>query len=199
MNYLAHFHLAGEQPAMIRGALLGDFVKGPLRGQFDATTERGIELHRKIDAFSGRADDIRIASQALAPELRRYAGIITDVVFDFFLSRHWSSFNRQPLADFAQTIYQVIELNGDDWPVAARHFCRRLVDYDLLCQYGEWSTVDRVLRSIAERLSRDNPLGQAAASIEPKLDRLERGFLDFYPKLQCYTEAFVQAGRSTSS
>ena len=103
MNYLAHFHLAGEQPAMIRGALLGDFVKGPLRGQFDAITERGIELHRKIDAFSGRADDIRIASQALAPELRRYAGIITDVVSTFssaatgqaLTASHWQILRRQ--------------------------------------------------------------------------------------------------------
>jgi acyl carrier protein phosphodiesterase len=199
MNYLAHFHLAGEQPAMIKGALLGDFVKGPLRGQFDAATERGIELHRKIDAFSAGADEIKIASRGLAPELHRYAGIITDVVFDFFLSRHWSIFHGQPLADFAQSIYGTIELDGSDWPIAAQHFRRRLVDYNLLCRYGDWSTVDRVLCSIAERLSRDNPLGHAAASVKPQLDSLESGFLNFYPKIQHYSETFIHPGKSANS
>ena len=52
MKYLAHFHLAGIDEGLISGALLGDFVKGPLRGDFDAAVERGISLHRNIDAFS---------------------------------------------------------------------------------------------------------------------------------------------------
>ena len=52
MNYLAHFHLAGDDPAMIGGALLGDFVKGSLGGEYHRDLERGIRLHRRIDAFS---------------------------------------------------------------------------------------------------------------------------------------------------
>ena len=177
---------------MIAGALLGDFVKGPLRGHYDIATERGIALHRKIDAYSASAEDIKIASQALAPEMQRYAGIVTDVVFDFFLSRHWSRFHPRPLAEFSQSIYRTIEDDRSEWPDAARHFSRKLIDYDLLCQYGEWSTVDRVLKSIAARLSRDNPLAEAAASIEPQLDLLETGFLDFYPKAQRYSRAFIK-------
>ena len=70
MNYLAHFHLAGEQPAMIKGALLGDFVKGPLRGQFDAATERGIELHRNIDAFSAIPKPLSTLERVPAPKAR---------------------------------------------------------------------------------------------------------------------------------
>jgi acyl carrier protein phosphodiesterase len=192
MNYLAHFQLAGDQPAMIKGALLGDFVKGPLNDQFDTATARGIELHRKIDAFSGSAVEIKLACRALAPELQRYAGIVTDVVFDFFLSHHWSSFHGQPLAQFAAKVYRVIEHQGDPWPLAAQRFSRHLVDYDLLCQYGDWHTVDRVLSSISQRLSRDNPLQQAAARIEPQLDTLERGFLEFYPRVQRYAETFIE-------
>ena len=177
---------------MIAGALLGDFVKGPLRGNYDIDTERGIELHRKIDAYSASSEDIRIASQALAPELQRYAGIVTDVVFDFFLSRHWARFHPRPLGEFAQSIYRTIESDRGEWPDAARHFSDTLIDHDLLCQYGDWPTVDRVLRSIGSRLSRDNPLAEAATSIEPQLDLLEAGFLDFYPKAQRFTQAFIK-------
>ncbi len=192
MNYLAHFHLAGRDPAMIHGALLGDFVKGPLRGEFDSATEQGISLHRKIDAFSDGANDIRQARRTLPPEFHRYAGIITDVVFDFFLSRHWQRFHHQRLDEFAASIYQAMEPCPDSWPEPARRFSRRLMDYDLLCQYGDWTTVERVLDSIASRLSRPNPLGEAAAQIEPLLDTMETAFLAFYPSLQNCARDFLE-------
>ncbi len=189
MNYLAHFHLAGDHPAMLQGALLGDFVKGPLRGHYDAGVELGITLHRKIDAFSNGAEDIRFARRALTPELQRYAGIITDVVFDYFLSRHWPQFHSQQLPGFAQSVYQAIAPAVDDWPMAAQHFGRRMMEHDLLCQYGEWVTVERVLGSIGKRLSHHNPLAGAAAAVKPNLDQLELGFFAFYPKLQAYTRS----------
>mgnify|MGYP003629303282 FL=1 len=65
MNYLAHFHLAQQlasrcglderdamQQGLLIGGLLGDFVKGPLRGNYPATWEVGIRLHRRIDALT---------------------------------------------------------------------------------------------------------------------------------------------------
>jgi acyl carrier protein phosphodiesterase len=52
MNYLAHLHLGGQEPDALLGSLYGDFVKGPLRGQWPAKVEAGIRLHRRIDAFT---------------------------------------------------------------------------------------------------------------------------------------------------
>lgn len=193
MNYLAHFHLAGHHPGMLQGALLGDFVKGPLRGQYGADVELGIALHRKIDAFSNGAEDIRRAGSALTPGLQRYAGIVTDVVFDYFLSRHWHQFHSQQLPGFAQSVYQAIAPAIDDWPTAAQRFGRRMMEHDLLCQYGEWATVERVLGSIGTRLSHDNPLAEAAAAVKPKLNVLELSFFAFYPKLQAYTRSLPGA------
>ena len=193
MNYLAHFHLAGDHPAMLQGALLGDFVKGPLRGQFGTAVERGISLHRKIDAFSNSAEDVKRVSQELAPELRRYAGIVTDVVFDYFLSRHWSRFHSQKLPRFAQSVYRAISPATDSWPAPARRFSQRMMEHDLLSQYGEWSTVERVLGSIGMRFPRDNPLAGAADKVEPNLKQLESSFFEFYPKLQAYTDNLARA------
>ena len=55
MNYLAHFHLAArlasergeEGDGLLIGALLGDYVKGPLRGDYPDDWEEGIRLHRR--------------------------------------------------------------------------------------------------------------------------------------------------------
>ncbi len=192
MNYLAHFHLAGDHPAMLQGALLGDFVKGPLRGQYGDEVERGISLHRKIDAFSNGAEEVKQASQALPPELQRYAGIVTDVVFDYFLSRYWRRFHSQHLPGFAQSVYQAIAPAMEDWPVPAQRFSRRMMEYDLLSNYGDWATIERVLESIGLRLSRDNPLAGAADKVQPKLKQLEQDFFQFYPRLQAYSHQLAK-------
>ena len=52
MNYLAHSHLAArlasergeEGDGLLIGALLGDHVKGPLRGEYPDDVEEGIRL-----------------------------------------------------------------------------------------------------------------------------------------------------------
>ncbi|MGA2151478.1 MAG: DUF479 domain-containing protein, partial [Geobacteraceae bacterium] len=51
MNFLAHLYLSGDDPELLVGNLLGDFVKGRLSGNFPDGIERGIELHRRIDSF----------------------------------------------------------------------------------------------------------------------------------------------------
>ncbi len=42
MNHLAHFALAGEEEALVIGALLGDYVKGPLAGRLPAGPGRPV-------------------------------------------------------------------------------------------------------------------------------------------------------------
>lgn len=178
---------------MINGALLGDFVKGPLRGDFGDEVERGIRLHRKIDAYSDADTELRLFRRALPTSLRRYSGILTDVVFDFYLSAHWAEFHHEDLSLFSRSVYRIIEDHRETFPGRARDFSQRLIDYDLLCQYGEWTTVDRVIRSIGARLRFDNPLRAGAATIEPHRKLAEAAFLHFYPRVQQYAADFRTA------
>ncbi len=52
MNFLAHFHLAWPDEGLVAGGLEGDYIKGPLRGALPPDLERGIKLHRAIDAYT---------------------------------------------------------------------------------------------------------------------------------------------------
>jgi acyl carrier protein phosphodiesterase len=51
VNHLAHFHLAGECEHLVVGALLGDYVKGPLTGALPQALERGVRLHRRAESL----------------------------------------------------------------------------------------------------------------------------------------------------
>jgi len=193
VNYLAHFHLAAGDDELIQGALLGDFVKGHLRGEYPPGIERGIALHRSIDALSNADGELAVLRTELPDHLRRYSGIITDVAFDFYLSRHWLDFHSDSLEHFAQTVYAVLARNQHAYPANARAFCQRLIDHDLLTQYGQWEAVDRVLTSIGWRLARDNPLRAGAEPIEHRRAQLREAFLSFYPRAQRHVDAFLAA------
>ncbi|TEL14247.1 DUF479 domain-containing protein [Pseudomonas aeruginosa] len=87
MNYLAHLHLGGPQPAQLLGSLYGDFVKGRLQGQWPDEIERAIQLHRRIDAFTDSHPLVHAAKRRFPLERRRFAGVLLDVFFDHCLAR----------------------------------------------------------------------------------------------------------------
>lgn len=187
MNYLAHFHLAalqtgGEREDWLVGALLGDFVKGPLRGEWPVGWERSIQLHRRIDACSDRHPLRRDAALLFPVEYRRYAGIALDVCGDYVLSRHWPRFYDRPLPEFAAEVYAALARHRRQLPAPATRMAARLMDYDVLNIYHHWDTVTGTLTRIGTRLRRANPLGDTDALTE-LLPQLEANFLAYYPEL----------------
>ena len=100
MNYLAHLHLGGDTPAQLLGSLYGDFVKGPLAGQWPADIEAAIRLHRRIDVFTDSHPLQAQARARFALERRRYSGILLDVFFDHCLALNWGDYAAEPLPRF---------------------------------------------------------------------------------------------------
>lgn len=185
MNYLAHFHLARSHNDWIAGALLGDFVKGPLAGvqTLPDGLRAGIHLHRRIDAFTD-AHTLRAPfAAALPPEYRRYAGILLDMYCDHWLSRHWSTFEAQSLPAFSARVYGVLRDNRARMPTPAARMADRLIEHDVLGKYGEPAMIAATLRRIGGRLSRANPLRDLQEADLPALAAAEPVFLALYPQL----------------
>lgn len=202
MNHLAHFALvlpAAERvddevrEGRIIGALLGDFVKGPLRGEWPAAWEQGIRLHRRIDALSDHHPQRLQAARLLPTPYRRYAAIVLDVVGDQQLSRHWRQLHGEGLAEFADGIYAVLERHRSQLPAAAARMAGRLVEHDLLRRYHEPELIEGILARIGERLSRPNPLSRAGVELAPLLPQLEAPFLIYYPQLAQQVRVLLSA------
>ncbi len=183
MNYLAHFQLAQDSDAGLLGALLGEYVKGPLQGAWPADWEQGIRLHRRIDAFTDQHSSRLQFAEAVPAEYRRYAGIVLDVYCDHLLSLHWSRFDSQPLEVFAARVYALLERHMAQLSPPAARMARRLIEHDVLCIYSEWNTVSGALARIGERFTRANPLARAGVELGIYLPLAERLFLDLYPAL----------------
>ncbi|MDH4652545.1 MULTISPECIES: ACP phosphodiesterase [unclassified Pseudomonas] len=183
MNYLAHLHLGGSQPAQLLGSLYGDFVKGPLAGRWPAEIEAAIRLHRRIDVFTDSHPLITQARLRFPNERRRFAGILLDVFFDHCLARDWKLYATEPLDVFTRHVYQVLG-NEPELPGRLALIAPRMAAQDWLGSYREFETLELVVAGISRRLSRPEALAGAMAELEQLYHPLSEDFRQFYPQLQ---------------
>ncbi|MFI2811226.1 MULTISPECIES: ACP phosphodiesterase [Microbulbifer] len=176
MNYLAHLLLSGPDPDWRLGGLLGDFVKGPLRGEFPPAIEAGIRLHRRIDARSDAHPAYVDALQRLGPEWRRYGGIVLDIWFDHLLSRQWDDWHPYSLDNFCDQCWRDFHARRRYIPPGARRFMQRAEQFRLLQSYPDRDVIARTLERVGQRLRRPVALQAALPAVTAAGEALERDF-----------------------
>src|SRR5690349_12341831 len=100
MNFLAHIFLSGDDPEIMVGNFIGDFVKGRnLDDRFSSGIVKGIELHRAIDEYTDSHPVVAQSKNRLRPKYRHYAPVIVDVFYDHFLAKNWKNYHPTSLED----------------------------------------------------------------------------------------------------
>ena len=158
MNYLVHLYLAGDQPGHLLGALMGDFVKGPLPEYYQGSLREGLQLHRKLDAYCVTQPDCRRSRQRIDTSYGHLRTVMVDIFYDHLLARHWKSHHPLSLEKYARHIYRILETNWERLPTGMRPVMERMISMDWLSSYADLATVEVVLERIAGRLSRPNRL-----------------------------------------
>lgn len=197
MNHLAHAYLAGDTPESIIGNLSGDFVRGPVDDQFEFGVANGIRLHRHVDSFTDSHAIPRRSRKRFVGAQRRVAGIVVDVYYDHFLSRHWELFAAETLPVFCNRVYAVLRFHQATAPVNFRVFIPRFVEYDLLNSCITLEGVDRVIERLAIRWQQKPQLQslllRAGAEARNHCDGLQDDFLAFFPQLIREVDEFSRA------
>lgn len=188
MNYLAHLHLGGPQPAQLLGSLYGDFVKGPLAGRWPAEIEAAIRLHRRIDVFTDSHPLIAQARLRFPAERRRFSGILLDVFFDHCLARDWALYSSEPLDAFTLHVYRVLNAEAE-LPGRLALIAPRMAAQDWLGSYRDFEVLEQVINGMARRLSRPEALAGAMAELERLYRPLSEDFREFYPQLQQFASS----------
>ena len=186
VNYLAHIYLSGDDPQTMIGGLLGDFVKGPLAGRYPTGIERGIALHRAIDAWFDQQPQIARARSRFQPPFRRFAGVIVDICYDHLLARRWAQYHPQPLDHFAGDFYRHLQRYYHQLPDNARRFADNAPRVRLLESYSQPGAVAIALERISRRLRRPVPLAQAAPQVTRDMPLLDSEFGELFPQLRNY-------------
>jgi acyl carrier protein phosphodiesterase len=183
---LAHLFFAGPGEEALLGSLLGDFVKGNPVGRFPSAVTEAIVFHRKIDSFSDKHIITRRSRDRINPLRRRFAGIIVDVCYDHFLSRHWRQFSPVDLKSFVGRVYSMLDKNRALLPERLRRILPHMIAENWLGNYSRLEEVGLALDRIAGRLSRGGDFKGAVAEIEANYRDLEADFLGFFPDLAAF-------------
>ncbi|MBU1237785.1 MAG: DUF479 domain-containing protein [Gammaproteobacteria bacterium] len=162
MNFLAHAFLAGDDPALIVGGVIGDWIKGPLSGPqcgaLPADLARGVALHRAIDSHAETHAAFRTSRARISPARRRYGGVVVDILYDHLLARRWHELHPRPLADFCAEVYRLIAERFDDIPPSAHFALQLMADEDWLASYRDIDGIADVLARMSRRARQPNPL-----------------------------------------
>lgn len=177
MNFLAHLYLADIDDHHRLGNLAGDWIKGRLERQvYPGRVLAGARRHRFVDGFADHHPAALVARESLGPERRRAAGIILDVVNDYFLTRHWSLYSDESLPAFIAAGYASLERTRADWPEQAQPVLQQMISHDWLNRYTDLAAVARTLERIGGRMRRDPGLADSLRVLEACHEPLERQF-----------------------
>ena len=114
MNYLAHAYLSFNNPPVLLGNMISDFVKGKKQFDYPATIQTGIQLHRAIDTFTDTHAATQQLKEFFKPQYRLYAGAFADIVYDYFLANDQNEFvNEEALKLFTEKAYTSLDANRE--------------------------------------------------------------------------------------
>ncbi|MBK9152298.1 MAG: DUF479 domain-containing protein [Saprospiraceae bacterium] len=174
--------LSGEDPDIIAGNYIADFVSNAQTVFFSEKVRAGILLHREIDHFTDNHPVISLFNARLRETQKKYAPVVTDIFLDYFLSRHWHEYHEVPLRQFADSIYHVLEHYYTILPEKLRSLAPRMIADDFLLSCSSEERLVKTLHFLARRARFDNNIPHAHQDLQRFYQEFSENFRIFFPE-----------------
>ncbi len=188
MNVLAHIYLSGDSEEMIIGNYIGDFVKGRDYLKYPEGIRKGIILHRHIDAFTDRHPVVARSKIHFTQRYHKYAGVITDILYDHYLTKEWDLFSRRPLESVTYNFYRAMVSNFEILPDNVRESMPFFIIDNWLETYQTRVGIKKVLKTLSSRTSLPKETRWAMHVFNKQYFTLQEDFMEFFPQLIEYCE-----------
>lgn len=183
MNYLAHLYLSGEDPEVLVGNFMGDFIKGKNYLNYPSSIKNGILLHRYIDDFT----DTHIKNKELIQEIRpffgKYSGVALDMIYDHCLAKTWGDFHDKSLEEYSFDVYEQLRSFDSILPEKCQLLLHYMSKDNWLLAYQDIQGIDRAFRGLSNRIVHDNTLYRGREIIEKQDEMLQHFFSKFFPEI----------------
>ncbi len=194
MNYLGHLYLSGEDEEIITGNFIADHVKGKRMLLFSERIQEGIRLHREIDEFTDSHPAFLRSRDRLLPNYRKYAGVITDMFYDHFLSKYWNDYSEESIESFTSRMYAIVMKRFDIIPGRAKRLLTYMARDNWLKGYGQIEGLSRALNGMAIRTPFESHMENAIVDLRKDYDKFRTEFSTFFPEiiLFCKEKGFAR-------
>ncbi|QCJ69002.1 acyl carrier protein phosphodiesterase [Providencia heimbachae] len=182
MNFLAHLHLAHIANSSLLGNIMADYVRGNPTGHYSPEIVAGIFMHRAVDRTTDSHPLVKQARYLFRPDYRRVAPITLDLIWDHFLSLHWSKIEPSySLPEFVHFSRHIIEPNLSHTPEKFQELNEYLWPQQWLTRYAEKAYIGKSLNGMARRRPKLSALSGSFDDFLLQYTELEKIFFQFYP------------------
>lgn len=191
MNWLAHLHLSAPSAEFRLGNVLPDLAPQRDLAGLRPAFQRGIDCHRRIDAFTDAHPTFRQSVARVPDGFRRFGGIIVDVLYDHFLTLGWERYADAPLRRTVDDFYGSFDGFRAELPPAVWPILAKMRAQDWLGSYGDLAGVQLALRRIGRRLRKPRDLGGCIPALGSAYPAMREDFAAFYPALEAFVASLA--------
>jgi acyl carrier protein phosphodiesterase len=203
MNHLAHFVLSGKDHDLAIGNFVADFITNRQLPTFTEGVQRGIWLHREIDAFTDAHPIVKQSTKRLHPFHHKYSPVIVDVYYDFLLAKNWDKFGGLNIENghlddpsvslpiFVKNAYNLVNSRINELPERLQTFLPRMIADDFLMKPTTFKGLEHAFSRIEKAAAFPGNFGNAAEHLEEFLPEFDAEFCAFFPDLQKHVNEFL--------
>ena len=188
MNFLAHVYLSEDNFSLAVGNLIADRVKGKDLTNFSPMIQKGILLHRKIDAFTDHHSLFKECVSILFSIYRHYSRVIIDIYFDHFLASNWDKYNSKNLKVFSNEFYDALKIESENFPENIKNFSRTLIFYNWFDSYKTITDLELILTQMAQRTRFPSKLSASKKQLKGNYTYFHNHFSSFMEEVIDFTK-----------
>jgi acyl carrier protein phosphodiesterase len=188
LNFLAHIYLSGDSPEVRIGNIIGDYIKGNHYTSYPELIQQGMLMHRDIDHFTDSNTIVKQTNHLFQEKYHKYAGIVTDILYDHFLANLWSNYSADNFNLFIKGVYHLLKDHWEIIPQEMKPFASRCMENNWIKSYAEIDGIGRVLWMMSQRTSLPDESKFAIDVLNSKYKIIEDMFKDYFPVLVSFIE-----------
>ncbi len=193
MNLLAHAYLSFNEPNILVGNMISDYVKGKNKFLYPEAIQKGITLHRAIDSFTDTHEATKEAALFFKPGYRLYAGACIDVVYDHFLANDSNEFkNEEALKLFAANTYISLGEHKQFMPEKFAAMFPYMQAQDWLYHYRFRFGIEKSFGGLVRRSAYLTDSTAAFHIFETNYAALQQCYIHFFPAVKKMAAEWLQ-------
>lgn len=181
MNLLAHSYLSFNDPDILVGNMISDFVKGKKKFTFSPSIQQGIAFHREIDSFTDDHEATREAKNFLKPAVGLYSGAFIDVAYDHFLANDIREFTDASLHIHAANTYRILMQYNEILPEKFKWTLPYMQSQNWLYNYKNLAGTKKSFEGVVKRASYLHSGKEVFDLFEKHYDSLQICYRTFFP------------------